>query len=205
MTTKLNEYKMTYQQELASWLSPSPIATAPSPSIGSTAPSTPKLPFPNSNDRPVLVTFLRHCGCPFAEKTFLRLRATADAHQNITFIAVSHSDQSSTDTWLEAVGGPGKVEVIINPDREIYAAWGLGISSFWHALNPGNLRSAYKLWKEEGIWNRPTESGSRWQTAGSFGVDAQGIVRWGQTAPGADWVPDFEDAVKVLEDKRHLG
>lgn len=57
----------------------------------------------------------------------------------------------------------------------------------------------YKLGKEEGIWNRPTESGSRWQTAGNFAVDEKGTVVWGQASEKADEIPDFEVAVKAVE------
>lgn len=90
------------------------------------------------------------------------------------------------------------MQVVVDSERKVYAAWGLGTSSFWHVLSPGGLWSVYNLGKEEGIWNRPTESGSRWQTSGSFAVDGKGIVRWGQPAPRADWIPAFEDAVKTL-------
>ena len=47
-------------------------------------------------------------------------------------------------------------------------------------------------------WNRPTESGSRWQTSGSFAVDRNGVVRWGGPAGRADFIPDFEEAVKAV-------
>jgi hypothetical protein len=116
-------------------------------------------------------------------------------------VAVSHSDQSATSTWLEAVGGAGTtnpVQIIVDPNRELYAAWGLGTSSYWHVLSPSGLYAVYKLGKARDIWNRPTESGSRWQTAGSFGVDAGGIVRWGGVARRADEVPDWEGAVKAV-------
>ena len=51
---------------------------------------------------------------------------------------------------------------------------------------------------EEGIWNRPTESGRRWQTAGCYAVDGDRIVRWGGPAQRADEIPDFEKAVQSL-------
>ena len=47
---------------------------------------------------------------------------------------------------------------------------------------------------------RPTESGSRWQKSGSFVVDTNGMVRWGGAAERADWIPDFEEAVKAVEE-----
>jgi hypothetical protein len=73
------------------------------------------------------------------------------------------------------------------------------VSSFWHVLSPWALYSVYALGKGEGIWNRPTESGSRWQTAGSWAVDGGGVVRWGGLAKSADDVPTFEEGVKALK------
>lgn len=94
------------------------------------------------------------------------------------------------------------MDVIADPDRDLYAAWGLGTSSTWHALNPWSLYSAYRLGKDEGIWNTPTQSGSRWQTSGAFAVDARGFVRYAQVAGAADYVPDFEEMVGTLEMER---
>jgi len=149
---------MTFQQELSSWMSPTSLTLSPAPEIGSQAPSSEKLSFPPKNGKPTVVTFLRHCGCPFAEKAFLSLRDQASQYKDtINFIAFSHSSQESTDKWLSAVGGAGDVKVIVDFDRETYAEWGLGVSSVWHVLNPWNMWSAYKMAKREGIWNRPTE------------------------------------------------
>lgn len=39
----------------------------------------------------------------FAEKTYLLLRESAKSHQDIDFIAVSHSDQASTDKWVRSI------------------------------------------------------------------------------------------------------
>ena len=57
------------------------------------------------------------------------------------------------------------------------------------------MYSAYKLGKSERIWNKPTESGSRWQTSGSFAVDSQGVVRWSKVSKTADDLPDFQEAL----------
>ncbi|KAF2807979.1 uncharacterized protein BDZ99DRAFT_510065 [Mytilinidion resinicola] len=189
---------MTFQQELKSWWSPTKVEISPVPAPGQQAPSTDRLPILSSGGKPTVVTFLRHCGCPFAEKTFISLRKTAEAHPDMRFIAVSHSDQESTDKWLNAVGGADRVNVIVDPDRELFGRWGLGVSSFMHVLNPAGLWSVYRLGKEENIWNRPTESGSRWQTSGSFAVDGEGKVKWGGPAQRADEIPSFEEAVELI-------
>ena len=67
-----------------------------------------------------------------------------------------------------------------------------------------SMWSVYKLGKEEGIWNRPTESGSRWQTAGSFAIDGEGLVRWAQVAGRADDVGDLAKGVDTLESEKGM-
>lgn len=89
--------------------------------------------------------------------------------------------------------------MIADPDRDLYSAWGLGLSSTWHALNPWSLYSAYRLGKDEGIWNTSTTGGTRWQTSGAFAVDSQGFVRYAEVAKAADFVPDFKEILKTLE------
>ncbi|RAR10023.1 exonuclease v [Stemphylium lycopersici] len=167
---------MTWQSEFWSWMSPPALQTAETPAVGQKAPATPKLDIPAQHGKPTIISFLRHCGCPFAEKTFLDLRAIAPAHPRIHFVAVSHSDQESTDRWLASLPDPPKntqpnLQVIVDTERETYAAWGLGTSGFMHVL--GSIPGASKLGKDKGINVRPTESGSRWQTAGNFAVDSE--------------------------------
>jgi hypothetical protein len=60
------------------------------------------------------------------------------------------------------------------------------------------MMSAFELGRGEKIWNRPTESGSRWQTSGSWVVDGEGIVKGGGAAKSADDIMDFEGAVKLV-------
>jgi hypothetical protein len=60
------------------------------------------------------------------------------------------------------------------------------------------MYSVYKLAKDEKIWNKGTESGTRWQTAGSFAVDTEGVVKWVQVAKAADDLPDLKEAMKTV-------
>ncbi|KAF2495709.1 hypothetical protein BU16DRAFT_461731 [Lophium mytilinum] len=189
---------MTIQQELNSLWAPTKVETGPVPALGQQAPSTERLPILSFGGKPTVVTFLRHCGCPFAEKTFISLRKTAEDHPDMRFIAVSHSDRESTDKWLRAVGGADQVSVIVDSDRELFGRWGLGVSGYWHMMHPASMWTAVRLGREENIWNRPTESGSRWQTSGSFAVDGEGKVKWGGAAPRADYIPSFEEAVESV-------
>ncbi|KAK5118784.1 hypothetical protein LTR85_007990 [Meristemomyces frigidus] len=192
---------MTFQQELSSWFSPSGPAPSEVPSVGSKAPDSAKIKLSSGNT--TIIAFLRHCGCPFAEKTFLNLREVAKAHKDIAFVAVSHSTEEATNTWLKSLpqtgSEPDNLRVIVDDKLELYGAWGLGPSGYAHVLSPWSMYNVWKLGKQEGIWNRPTESGSRWQTSGYFAVDGIGVVRWGGAAKRADNIPDFEEAVRVVE------
>ncbi|KAJ6109148.1 hypothetical protein N7486_001382 [Penicillium sp. IBT 16267x] len=126
------------------------------------------------------------------------MRTAAAQHSDINFVAISHSDQQSTEKWLSAVGGAGSVTVIVDADREIYAKWGLGVVSWGHVLSPSGMLAVLKMGREKGIWNRPTESGSRWQSSGYWAVDGRGYVQWGGPAATVDEVVDTAEAIDVL-------
>ncbi|KAJ0122898.1 hypothetical protein J7T55_011359 [Diaporthe amygdali] len=132
------------------WLSPPPPpvpVAAECPGVGSLAPidRDRKLALGN-NGRKVLVVFLRCVGCAFAQKNFLALRDLANRSQ-VTCIAVSHASPAATSKWIDLMGGAWKVQVIIDEDRAIYAAWGLGLSTVWSYFNPTTQTAA---WKEKG-------------------------------------------------------
>jgi hypothetical protein len=136
-----------------------------------------------------------------AERTFLQLRALAPAHPDVRFVAISHSDEGATERWLAALPEHSRnrqpnLEIIVDAERQVYAAWGLGTSSLWHVL--GSVPGVSKLEKEEGIKLRDTESGNRWQTAGSFAIDKQGIVKWSRKDERADDMPNFKDGLDAL-------
>ncbi|KAG6013394.1 hypothetical protein E4U43_007313 [Claviceps pusilla] len=190
------EAKSGFWTEVESFKSPEAKPIANLPVVGQKAPSTAKLPL-RSGEK-TLILFLRHCGCPFAEKTFKQLAALSDMHRDLHCIAVSHSSRQATERWIPQVGGAWQTEMVIDPERDLYADWGLGVSSIWHAFNPFSLYSVYRLGADEGIWNRTTESGSRWQTSGAFAVDCDGVVRWLHVSKAADDLPDFDAALRAL-------
>lgn len=134
-----------------------------------------------------------------AEKTFLLLRKVSEARSDVHCIAVSHSEKAATEKWLEAVGGAGNVEIVVDHERKLYGQYGLGVASAWHVLNPWSMADVFKLAREERIKNRPTESGTRWQTAGTFAIDSHGEVQYVQVAQQASENGDFDKALHSLE------
>lgn len=134
-----------------------------------------------------------------AEKTFKQLTEISSKYKDVLHcVAVSHSTPEATEHWVVQVGGNWEVEVVIDHEREMYAQWGLGISNAWHVLSPVSLYKVFQLGKQENIWNRPTESGNRWQTSGAFAVDKDLTVRWASIARSADDMPDLNAALGTL-------
>ena len=133
-----------------------------------------------------------------AEKTFNDLVTISAKHPEIRCIAVSHSSAAATDKWIIDIGGQWDVQVIVDEQRQLYGSWGLGTSSTWHLINPWSLASSINLARTDGIWTRVTESGSRWQTGGSFAVDAEGILRWVHIPRTADDRPRLDRAAEAL-------
>lgn len=205
-----------------------PHEVAPVPQVGGRAPQSEQIRFPAA--KPTVILFLRHCGCPFAEKAFRILTSLSATHPNLHFLAVSHSSQSDTDAWVIDVGGEWEADLIVDESRLIYAQWGLGTTSTWYAYKPWALWNTYKLGVAEGIWGRKEKpraasvgsdssghggkemsvhertggtysSGSVWQMGGAFAVDRMGFVRWVGVPQDASEVPDLKRAVEVLEEQ----
>jgi AhpC/TSA antioxidant enzyme len=141
---------------------------------------------------PVVIAFLRHTGCPFAEATMRALRDHGDAAPGLEWVAVTHVDAQPTQRWIDAVGGRGRVHVLLDPERVFYAAWGLGRSSLGHFMGRRSLSSVSRL-AREGIRNRHPH-GTRWQQAGTFAIDASGTVRWRHLPAHAGELPDLAAA-----------
>ncbi|KAF5624031.1 thioredoxin-like fold [Fusarium sp. NRRL 52700] len=179
-----------FWKELDSWKTPVAKEVGPTVEVGNKAPWSQHLRLPDG--KPTLVVFL------LAEKTFRALADLSDKAPGVHCVAISHSSEEATDKWLPLVGGTWDVDVVIDQERDLYAKWGLGISSTWHAVNPLTLWNLFSLGKNEGIWNRPTESGSRWQMSGAFAVDRDGTIRWAHVARTADDMPDLNAAMTAL-------
>ncbi|OAR00347.1 hypothetical protein LLEC1_00311 [Akanthomyces lecanii] len=182
--------------EIESLKSPEKKEVAEVPKIGVAAPSSDKIPLPDG--KPTVIVFLRHCGCPFAEKVFKKLSALSHKQPKLHCIAVSHSSAETTEKWIPQVGGAWSTDVVVDESRDLYAQWGLGLSSVWHMSGPLVLWSVYRLGADEGVWNRPTESGTRWQIGGAFAVDEGGVVRYAHIAKAANDLPDLEAAAQAV-------
>lgn len=71
------------------------------PKVGSQSPPLPNVNFAQSSH---LVAFVRHCGCPFAEKELHSLAASQTQAPDVRIVVVTHSTQQVTDDWFDKVG-----------------------------------------------------------------------------------------------------
>ena len=174
------------------FVKPKPRQTAAPLELGASVPELPEL----RSGRPAVVAFLRHVGCPFAEATVREMVALAASQPSIDFIAVTHSREDRSRIWCDAFGGAGGVQILPDPDRVRYAAWGVGLSDRKHFAGADSLASLRRL-LDEGIHNR-WASGNRWQAAATFAIDSTGILRWRHVPRHAGDLPPLRDAVTAL-------
>ena len=179
---------------LRPFLPPAAIPTADPPAVGAEAP---ELPAGAPRDRPVVIAFLRHTGCPFADWTAREIRAAAEREQDIAWVAVSHAPPEATADWADAVGGLGDAILLSDPERRSYGAWGLGRSSLGHFAGRRSLAQVARL-AREGVRNRHPH-GTRWQQAGTFAVDAERMIRWRHVPTHAGDLPDLDEAAGALK------
>ena len=179
---------------LRTFVPPPETPVASLPAVGAAAPALPDDAPPG---RPFVVAFLRHTGCPFAEWTARELKAAAERHPDVTWVAVSHGSPEATRAWSNAVGGLGRVAVVIDRERLSYAAWGLGRTSLRHFAGPRSLGQVARL-ARQGIRNRHPD-GTRWQGAGTFAVDRDGRVAWRHLPDHAGALPDLAAAAAALK------
>lgn len=128
-----------------------------------------------------------------------RMREGANLHPDLEWWVVSHGPPDATEGWCQAFGGLGRVRVLTDCDRALYAAWGLPRSGAAHFLGWGSLTGVLRL-ALRGIHNRHP-SGTRWQTAGTFGVDESTILRWRHLPAHAGDLPDLEAAVAAVRSR----
>jgi hypothetical protein len=124
------------------------------------------------------------------------LRAAAAGSPDVHWVAISHAPADATERWAGAVGGSGAVDLASDPSRRFYAAWGLGRTTLGHFLGRRSLAAVGDL-ARQGVRNRHPH-GTRWQSAGTFALDGEGIVRWRHVPEHAGDLPDLELALRAL-------
>jgi len=185
--------------DLVSILPRSVPSVTTAPSKGSKAPALEGVTF----DKPTLVAFVRHCGCPFAQKEVQLLgKAYKESGEKLQIIIVQHADQAAIDTWWKNIEGDKHVpsaKVIADPEHNVYASWGIGSLSFFGLFWPPSLYDLVVLARKEGIVNTTTKKGAwRFQNSGGFAVDGDGQVLWSKIARHPGDVCHYDEVAKEV-------
>ncbi|THY30046.1 hypothetical protein D6D01_03361 [Aureobasidium pullulans] len=202
----MTSYLASYIPAIKSIIPQSSPSVAALPEIGEQAPAkVGSVDLKSGGGRPTLVAFVRHCGCPFAEKEVQLLGAESRKNEKLHVVIVQHSDEATTQQWFVDIGGKKafpdsqRYTLVADPERKAYAAWGVG-SLGWAGMVNGGVMEALKSLKEsDGIDLRPTGVGSyRWQNSGGFAVDSAGKVRWRKIAKDSSDMCDYSEAAKTI-------
>ena len=90
-----------------------------------------------SQDRPLLLLFLRHAGCGFCREALGDLkRYRAEIETAGASIAVVHMSPADEFGELLAAYQLADLEQFSDPQRRLFAAFGVGRGSLWQILNP---------------------------------------------------------------------
>ncbi|CAO1639226.1 unnamed protein product [Sympodiomycopsis kandeliae] len=175
------------------------------PSIGSQAPPLAGTSY-SSSSKGTILAFVRHCGCPFAEKEIQLLGQVAQKEPDVQIVVVQHSDQQDMEQWWKTVKGDTllpKAKLINDPERQIYAQFGIGSMGWSGLFSLSMVKTLLDLKNNEGIINTPTGKNSwRWQNSGGLVIDPQGIVRWIKIAKDASDYCDYPQAVLSLSHEK---
>ncbi|PRP76379.1 hypothetical protein PROFUN_15280 [Planoprotostelium fungivorum] len=177
---------------------------------GSKAPEEPK-----SEDGGIIV-FVRHVGCPFAEKSLLDVQNAARRHPKVQFTVVTHASPEVfihhgtwwsnagqiTRGWVKAISGDDKgldnLKFESDEERRLWARWGIQDHRLYELLTPTSITELITLGKE-GITNRRTQSASRYARAAAFAVDHERSILWSWQGDNVSDVPNLEDAVEAYK------
>lgn len=144
-----------------------------------------------SHERPVLLVFLRHAGCPFCRKWLGELsarRAQLDAAG--TALVLVHMSSDAEAAELFARYRLDDVPRISDPGQTLYAEFGLARGNAGQVIGPAVWWRGLKATLQGHLPGVP--SGDVLQMPGAFLIVGGRVVRAFRAASSAD-EPDFDD------------
>lgn len=174
------------------------------PKVGERAPEIEGINYTSS---PHIIAFVRHCGCPFAEKEVRQLGEISKKYESVRIVIIAHSDENVVQDWFTRIGEPHfdtqaleskRITVKSDPNYTLYNLFGIGQLG-WTQLFTKQTFGLLKSLASEGIKNTQTGKGSnRWLNSGGFAIDHGGNVQWAKVAEEAADVCDYDEAVKTI-------
>lgn len=90
-----------------------------------------------SRERPVMLVFLRHTGCPFCREAMADIkRQRAELERRVKVVFVHQAPEDAANAAFFEAAGVGDVPRVSDPERRLYAAMGLRRGSLWAVFGP---------------------------------------------------------------------
>jgi peroxiredoxin len=119
-------------------------------------------------DRPLALVFLRHFGCIFCREQIAELRPYKD--ENIVLVAMGKV--SETADFKERMEIPQ--QIISDPNKLLYEAFGLRKGSLGQIVNPSTIRKTFNAMRSgNSLGMVKTDP---WMLAGTFRIEQDGDV-----------------------------
>lgn len=121
-------------------------------------------------EKRLVLVFLRHCACVFAKEQVANLRF----HPNLNIAFVTMAGPEDTAAFRERLKSPHPF--ICDPERKLYAAFGLGRGEGKQIFNLKTFARGFGAMLR-GHWvGKPV--GDPWQMPGVFAIEPDGTVSW---------------------------
>lgn len=139
----------------------------------------------------LVLVFLRHYGCAFARD---QIRRMSEAKcRNVVYVGMAdpqYTEKFRKDLSIDA-------NIICDPERELYRAFGLGSGTLGQLLGPRVVLNATALMLKGRVMRRPI--GDPKQMPGVFIIDQTGSIRWASKAGHAAEMVSSADIDAVFE------
>jgi peroxiredoxin len=142
--------------------------------------------------RPTLLTFLRHFGCPFCRDWMKQLQthhAELDA-LGVQVLAVAMGEPKHARRYCGDLAP--NLTCFTSTDHQPYFDYGLSLAGIGQVLNLNAAQNAIKVIIGKGTMGGPIIGDPR-MLPGSFLIDSQGVVRWAFYAADVSEQPDMTD------------
>jgi peroxiredoxin len=177
------------------------------PDIGDQAPDVPMLDLSGRRialstaweTRPAILAFLRYFGCPFCKSYVGRLQGAASAIDERGAAAILVGQGSAGSAM--AFTGPRRLrlDVLLDPERAAYRAFGLGAGDLGQLIGPAVAASWVRTHVRGEARQGGMQGGSFTQMPGTFIVDRAGIVRFAHRDRHAADDPSIAELLRALE------
>lgn len=148
-----------------------------------------------SEERPVLLVFLRHFGCVFCREAMKDIgnRKSEWEKKNINVVLVHMSDYNTADEYFDKYGIPG-IENISNPSCNLYASFGLTKGSASQLFGLKNWIRGFEVTVVKKIPLGLRQIGDGFQMPGVFLI-SEGKVMDSYIHASASDRPDYESLI----------